>query len=119
MPETIWLRRLGYITRVAVQEDIELAQEVALLPDREIGFALCRPPNGKLSRGPLSVGSATRVTIDVKCPQGAKVIGLMHTHPHGQALPSAQDIASAKASGLRNLCISVPQTGELRCFHIK
>jgi len=78
------------------------------IPQVEIGMMLCRMGDGRLTRGPIGVGTATSVQFPDTCPGGSKVVGSIHTHPReggGSILPSAQDMREAKRIGMPNLCI--------------
>ena len=86
------------------------------LPANEFGFALCELPNGDLTRGPVSWGTPTSVDIQLQCPQGAKFVGLGHSHPGGVAYPSDQDVASGFESNSQLLAIL--SDTELRIFPV-
>ena len=75
------------------------------LPRNEFGFAICLLPNGNLVRGPVSHGTPTSVEIQLRCQQGARFVGLGHTHPGGVAYPSRQDIKSGLESKSEFLAI--------------
>ena len=91
-----------------------MVQEVKWkLPKNEFGFTLCRMKNGKLTRGPIATGTPVQVNIPVVCPPGSSLIGLLHSHPGGVAVPSPQDTRSAKQLGVKDMCI-VDDHG-LRC----
>lgn len=80
----------------------------------EVGWALCRTPEGRLLSGPLAEGTPMSVNIPVGCPGGSRLAGLFHTHPAGVAFPSDTDIRSAKAVGAGSLCIDAD--GQLACY---
>lgn len=84
--------------------------------DREIGFALCRAPDGGLARGPVTTGHKFGVDISLECPPESELFGTFHTHPGGTAEPSPQDREMTRRHGLKQLCIGVPDTGELKCY---
>ncbi len=42
-----------------------------------------------------------------------------NSHPHGVPEPSSADISEMKKLHLKHLCISVPQTGQMKCHIIK
>lgn len=86
--------------------------------DYETAFTICER-NGKLTRGTSGSGGKYAVTLDIGCPSGYKPVGIWHSHPHGVPEPSAADIKEMKKLGLSHCCISVPQTGEMRCHYIK
>ena len=85
----------------------------------EVGFALCRAQSGQLTRGPVAEGTPVGVNIPVSCPSGTRFVGLFHTHPGGVAAPSDKDLRAGQATGSRNLCILVPESGELACYRRK
>lgn len=87
---------------------------MGLLPKNEFGFALCQLPNGDLVRGPVSWGTPVSVDIQLQCQQGAKFVGLGHSHPRGVAYPSDQDIKSGFESHSEFLAIQ--SDSELRIF---
>lgn len=87
----------------------------------ETAFTICEK-GGQLCRGSQSAGSLTAVSINVDCPSGYKPIGIHHTHPMGQAVPSDADVAEMKKLRLHNMCISVPSgpnAGELKCYRVE
>jgi len=86
--------------------------------DYETAFTICAR-NGRLARGNASAGGKYAVTLDINCPEGHKPIGIWHSHPHGVPEPSSADISEMRKLGLRHLCISVPQTGQMRCHIVK
>lgn len=86
-------------------------------PDYETAFTICEK-NGKLARGNSGAGGRYDVTVDIGCPAGYHPIGIWHSHPFGQATPSDADLSEIRKLGLANLCISVPQTGEMRCMRV-
>ncbi len=94
------------------QFDPNLSKEV------EEAFTICyRPPN-MLARGSRATGDRTRVNINTACPRSYKAIGIWHSHPYGKCAPSSMDIQAMRQERLRNLCISVPQSGELKCYKV-
>lgn len=95
---------------MAFYAKIQLKQR---LPPVEIGFAMCKTPQGGLVAGPMSSGTHNRVEIPVSCPIGSRFTGLYHTHPGGVALPSRTDLDSARKVGAKALCIS--SDTETRC----
>lgn len=82
----------------------------------EIGFSMCRYPDGRLATGPVSEGTPMGVDIAIKCPPGSRFYGMLHTHPGGIAYPSETDINSGRRVGAETLCILVPETDELACY---
>jgi len=86
--------------------------------DYETAFTICKR-NNEIVRGNGGAGGRFAVTLDIGCPDGYHPIGLWHSHPGGTTEPSKADIEEMKKLGLENLCISVPQTGELRCTRVK
>lgn len=85
--------------------------------ENEIGFAMCQLPNGSIVPGDIAEGTPVSVNIPVQCPPDTRLVGLMHSHPGGVAHPSSTDIESTRALGLNEMCIVVPETGEINCFH--
>lgn len=85
----------------------------------ERGFTGCAMPDGRLAHGPIATGTPTSVSIPVACPPGGEPQFLWHSHPGGVAYPSKQDIKSTREVGLRDLCITVPEQGETRCFRLR
>ena len=83
----------------------------------EVGFAVCRMSNRRLTHGPVSVGTPTNVYIDVQCPKGSQFEYLFHTHPGGVPVPSPVDVRSARLSGARGLCIDAD--GAMRCYKMR
>lgn len=86
-------------------------------PDHETGFTICQR-NQELARGGGGAGGQYAVSLDISCPDGYKAVGTWHSHPHGNTNPSDADIAEMRRLGLEHLCISVPDTGELRCHRV-
>ena len=87
--------------------------------ENEVGFAVCRFPNGQLTTGPVSTGTPTRVNIETRCPPGTKFEAIYHTHPGGIAYPSDIDVNALRRSGAEKMCIEVPERGELACYSLK
>ena len=83
----------------------------------EVGFAVCRASSGRLVAGPVSHGTPTSVSIDVKCPANSKFEYLFHTHPGGVPVPSPTDVRSAQLSGAKGLCIDAD--GAMRCYQMR
>lgn len=81
---------------------------------REHGFAICNA-NGRLLRGPESVGHRYGVKVDVTCPRGSRAVGIFHTHPGGVVEPSPADIREARRFGVPYVCQGVPETGQIGC----
>jgi proteasome lid subunit RPN8/RPN11 len=86
--------------------------------NNEVGALMCRAPDGSTVYGPQASGSHDNVQVPYQCPSGATPFGVWHTHPHGIAEPSPDDIAAGKRFGLKQLCVTVPQTGETNCTAI-
>ena len=79
------------------------------IPSVEVGMMLCRLADGRLTRGPLGVGTATSVQFPDACPAGSKIAGSFHTHPKeggGSILPSRQDMSEAQRLKMPVLCIA-------------
>ena len=90
------------------------------IPSVEIGMMLCRLADGRLTRGPLGVGTATSVQFPDTCPAGSKVVGSEHTHPQeggGSILPSRQDISEAKRLNMPVLCIT--NNVKTACYNVR
>ena len=79
---------------------------------------MCRRPDGSTVMGPRAHGNHDQVDVPYQCPVGAEPYGVWHTHPHGVAEPSADDISAAVTFGLKKLCVTVPQTGETKCTNL-
>jgi len=58
------------------------------------------------------------VFLHIGCPQGGKPIGLYHTHPGGEPVPSEQDYAEARRMKLSALCVSVPEKKITKCYRV-
>ena len=83
----------------------------------EHAITLCQL-NDLLLRGSESQGKDNwSVSHHVSCPQG-KPIGLYHTHPGGEPVPSDQDYAEVRRLGLSALCVSVPERGITKCYKV-
>lgn len=80
---------------------------------RERGYTVCKG-NGRYSRGPTSVGTATNVNIRVVCPRGSRPVALFHTHPTGSPLPSATDMKTGRRLRIPYVCVK--QRGTTRCY---
>lgn len=90
------------------------------IPQVEVGAMLCRMTDGRLTRGPIGVGTATGVQFPDTCPPNTKVAGSFHTHPKsggGSILPSAQDMREAKRVGMPYLCIINEQ--QTACYAVE
>lgn len=83
--------------------------------DYETAFTICHRNRKELARGSAGAGGKYAVSVDIACPEGYHPLGIWHSHPDGKTEPSSADIAEMKKLGLEHLCISVPQSGELRC----
>ena len=83
----------------------------------ETAITLCQL-NDLLIKGSESHGKDKwSVSHHISCPQG-KPIGLYHTHPGGEPVPSDQDIAETKRHGLSALCVSVPEKNVTKCYRV-
>lgn len=85
---------------------------------REHGYTMCEDAQGNFTRGPETVGTHSRVDIDVSCPAGYRPTGLFHTHPNGTTAPSPADIRAARKHKIPQLCIGVPETGDVVCHEV-
>tara|TARA_Y100000310_G_scaffold204991_1_gene205284 strand:- start:386 stop:748 length:363 start_codon:yes stop_codon:yes gene_type:complete len=83
----------------------------------EVGFTLCRTPQGGLTRGRVARGTRTSVNIPLGCPPGAKLEGFFHTHPGGVAVPSDLDFKAARKARVSVLCVQ--NDSQLSCFRLK
>jgi len=84
----------------------------------ETAFTICQR-EGEIIRGSQATGNTPwSVNLPISCPTGYKVAGLHHTHPFGEPEPSKADISEAKRLGLRQLCITVPQTCVTKCQQV-
>lgn len=86
-------------------------------PDYETAFTICQK-NDQLARGDAAAGGPYAVSLNINCPGGYHPVGIWHSHPNGNSNPSDADIAEMRKLGLEHMCISVPQTGELRCHRV-
>lgn len=86
----------------------------AIQSGREIGFPVCSC-EGDLERGRMSVGHRYGVNVTTTCEQGSPIC-IFHTHPGGIAEPSPADIRAGWDFHLP-VCIGIPETGEVRCWH--
>lgn len=87
------------------------------VPPNEIGFVLCKTQAGKLTHGPVRMGTPNSVTYPIACPSGSAFIGSVHTHPGGVAKPSPQDIRGHVQVGAKVMCIK--NDHEMKCFRVK
>ena len=90
------------------------------IPGVEVGMMLCRLADGRLTRGPVGVGTATAVQFPDTCPAGSTVAGSFHTHPKeggGSILPSHQDMREAKRLGMPVLCIA--NNDRTACYNVR
>lgn len=90
------------------------------MPDdgREHGWAICEDEKGRQTKGPEAVGHRYGVSVDIACPRGYRPVGLFHSHPGGRTDPSQADLSEARRLGIEQLCIGVPDTGEIKCHRI-
>ncbi|MBM3133068.1 MAG: hypothetical protein FJZ95_08575 [Chloroflexi bacterium] len=86
--------------------------------EREHGFCVCQTPDGRLVKGPESVGHKYGVSVDVTCPPGARLVGMYHTHPGGVPELSEADLREAHRFNIPTMCVGVPDTGEVKCHRI-
>ena len=102
-----------------LRQDPQSATVQADMPqDYETAFTICHRNHKELARGTGGAGGQYAVSLDIGCPDGFHPLGIWHSHPKGQAIPSDADESEMRKLGLENLCISVPQTGELRCYRV-
>ena len=86
----------------------------------ERGATICRLAGGGVGLGPVAIGrSGSQVDVPISCPPGGTPIGLWHTHPRGKAELSSRDIAAGIALSLEVMCVTVPETGQTRCFPLR
>lgn len=45
-------------------------------------------------------------------------MGVAHTHPGGNILPSSVDLAESRQAGLGVLCVTVPGSGRTACYDV-
>lgn len=97
-----------------------LRQEVkATMPqDYETAFTICER-DGDICRGNEGKGGPYAVSLNIGCPTGYKPIGIWHSHPKGTTDPSSADVSEMKKLRLRHMCISVPDTGEMKCHIVE
>ena len=84
---------------------------------REIAFSVCQNPDGSQFKTPTTTGTHDAVTAQ-PCPHPARIVAIMHTHPHGSTALSSTDLAGAKRAGVPRMCVGVPQTGEMVCHTV-
>ena len=91
---------LGDLTRpqAAVWYESLLAESGYGRLSREHAAFLIREADGTLTLEPWARGSRRHATYRGTVPVGA--IAILHTHPHGEPSPSAQDRAEAKRLGM-------------------
>jgi len=84
----------------------------------EYGYIVCR--KGKvITHGRESTGDPTHVTIDTRCPAGARPIALFHSHPNtGNIQPSDVDLREARRHGIPNVCVGIPEDGRVKCYKV-
>ena len=85
----------------------------------EEAATLCQLLNELIWGSKAQGSSPFNVNLNVSCPQGGEAIGIFHTHPGGEPVPSAQDIAEAKRLNLSALCVSVPEKQIIRCSKVR
>lgn len=79
---------------------------------------MCRTADGSTVMGREARGTHDDVSVPYNCPVGSTPFGVWHTHPHGRAEPSPDDIAAGRKFGLKTLCVTQPQTGETNCTNL-
>ncbi len=82
----------------------------------EVGASICRRFDGSMVLGPVSEGTPTSVNVLKFWPPGSVFEGIIHTHPNGAPIPSAQDLLSGLQADAKLLCINVPDTGVTHCY---
>ena len=97
---------------------LSLVQAEARMAQNEIGFTICRAADGTLAAGPVREGTPTGVSFPISCPPKHRIEGLFHTHPGGSTALSSVDIQTALRTGARNMCVEVPETGEMKCYKV-
>ena len=100
-----------------------MARHFQQIPAVEVGFMLYRLADGRLTRGPIGVGTATAVQFPDtcnSCPPGSKMVGSFHTHPKeggGSILPSQQDMKEAARLKMSVLCIA--NNDRTACYNVR
>jgi len=91
-------------------------------PNSEIEHAFticaCKDKNKPLVRGSEATGGPMSVSLAIACPAGYKAVGIHHTHPNGHPLISKAEIQEAKKLGLKDMCVTVPQSGVTKCYEV-
>lgn len=85
----------------------------------EEAFTLCQLVNTILRGSEAKGQDPWSVSLRVSCPYGGKPIGIHHTHPGGEPVPSSQDISEARRLGLDFLCIGASKKSTTRCYSIR
>jgi len=83
---------------------------------RESGHVVYEDAEGNLHDGPTVFGDPGAVSVPLKCPEGAKLVALYHTHPSGDLKPSEQDLATAKSL---DLPVFIEAHGDVLGFSVK
>ena len=84
----------------------------------EVGAMMCKSKDGSTVLGTRASGNHDNVSVPYNCPPNSEPYGVWHTHPHGIAHPSDEDIAAGREFGLKRLCVTVPQPGETNCTNL-
>lgn len=85
--------------------------------ERECGFLVCETRSGRRIRGPSACGSASNVTIPVRCPPGSRPVALTHNHPSGNPLLSELDKSTARRFNIA-VCTKTRNYGT-RCYRVR
>jgi len=83
--------------------------------EREKACLICLRGN-ELLLGECNIGDRFSVRLRIRCPEGSIPIGVWHTHPGGDSIPSSQDIKEARRVGLKFVCVEGSQG--LKCFKV-
>lgn len=83
----------------------------------EEAFTICGCPQKGLVRGSHSSGDPMSVSLEMQCPHGYHALGVFHTHPGGHPVLSAADVREARRLGIHTMCVGVPESSEIKCYH--
>ncbi len=80
----------------------------------ELGFTLCSNQNNIITANGYREGKSDRIEIDIEaCDKDEKFLGGYHTHPKGNSLASAEDLAHCGA--FKAICIGGVKDDGIRC----